>query len=48
MNTISIEFLNSRLDLPIPPGNNITPQKYEEEFQNFIIKVLGAKSDTNR
>jgi hypothetical protein len=48
MNTISIEFSNSRLDLPIAPGNNITPQKYEDEFQNFIIKVLGAKSDTNR
>ncbi len=46
METISNEFLKSRLDLPPIPGRGVRPEKYEEEFQNFIAKVLGARSGT--
>lgn len=40
MDTISIEFSKSRLDLPSIPGSDVRPEKYEEEFQGFIMKVL--------
>jgi len=42
MEAISLEFEKSRLVLPPVPGREVKPAKYEEEFQNFIIKVLGA------
>ena len=48
MEGISVKFLASGLDLPPVPDRNIAVEKYEEEFQNFIIRVLGARSDTNR
>ena len=41
METISIEFSKSRLDLPPIPGSSIRPENYEEEFKGFITKVLG-------
>jgi hypothetical protein len=47
METISLEFAKSGLDLPAVPGSNIPPENYEEEFQKFIIKVLGARSAPN-
>ncbi|MCK4646654.1 MAG: hypothetical protein KAU46_10405 [Candidatus Aminicenantes bacterium] len=40
METISLEFSKSGLDLPPVPGEEISPDMYEEEFQNFITKVL--------
>lgn len=43
METISLEFSKSGLDLPPPPGKEIKPDKYEIEFQQFITRVLGAK-----
>ncbi len=48
MEGISIGFLASGLDLPPAPYINITAEKYEKEFQNFITRVLGAKSGTSR
>lgn len=46
METISLEFLKSGLALPSIPGKDVGPEKYEKEFQNFITKVLGARSGT--
>jgi hypothetical protein len=43
MDTIGIEFSKSRLDLPSIPGSDVRPERYEEEFQTFIAKVLGAE-----
>ena len=40
METISLEFSKSGLDLPAVPGEGISPDMYEEEFQKFIAKVL--------
>ena len=48
MEGISIKLLASGLDLPPVPSKNIRSDKYEEEFQNFITKVLGAKSGASR
>jgi len=48
MEEISLEFEKSRLDLPPVPGREVKPSEYEEEFQNFIIKVLGARNGTGR
>jgi len=48
METINLEFKKSQLVLPPIPSRDISPAKYEEEFQNFIIKVLGARSGTSR
>lgn len=44
MEKMSLEFAKSGLDLPAVPGSSVPPEKYEEEFQKFIIKVLGARS----
>lgn len=43
METISVEFLKSGLDLPSVPGPGVGPDRYEQEFQTFITKVLGAR-----
>ena len=43
METIGREFAGSGLDVPAVPGPEITPEKYEREFQNFILRVLGAR-----
>jgi hypothetical protein len=48
METISIEFSKSGLDLPHIPGSDVRPERYEMEFQNFIAKVLGARSEASR
>ncbi len=48
METISLEFSESGIDLPPIPDRNVRPESYEEEFQNFIKGVLGAKSGTSR
>lgn len=48
MEIIAVEFSKSELDLPSIPNRDIRPERYEEEFQNFIAKVLGARSGTNR
>lgn len=48
MEIIGIEFSKSELDLPTIPGKDVRPQRYEEEFQNFVAKVLGARSGTSR
>jgi len=48
MEGISIRFLASGFALPPVPDRNITTDKYEEEFENFIGKVLGARSGANR
>lgn len=40
METISLEFSKSGLDLPAVPDEKISPDMYEEEFQNFITRVL--------
>lgn len=42
METINREFVKSGLDVPVVPGLEIPPEKYEKEFQNFIMRVLGA------
>jgi hypothetical protein len=43
METIGREFVKSGLDVPAVPGPEIAPERYEKEFQNFIMKVLGAR-----
>lgn len=48
METISLEFLKSGLALSPIPGKDVGPEKYEKEFQNFITKVLGARSGTGK
>lgn len=48
METISLEFEKSQLVLPSIPDRNIMPEKYEEVFQSFITKVLGATSGTTK
>lgn len=48
MEEISVRFLSSGLELSSVPSRNITANKYEQEFQNFIIRVLGAKSGASR
>lgn len=48
METINLEFKKSRLVLPPIPDRNIMPEKYEEVFQSFITKVLGAKGEASR
>ena len=48
MDVIGLEFSKSGLDLPLIPGRNIRPEKYEEEFQKFISEVLGARVETIR
>jgi hypothetical protein len=40
METISLEFSKSGLDLPAVPGEKISPDKYEEKFQNYITRLL--------
>ncbi len=42
METISHEFAESKIDLPAMPGLEVPPEKYEQAFQNFIVRVLGA------
>jgi hypothetical protein len=48
MEIISREFIKSGLDVPAVPGPEIAPDKYEKEFQNFIMKVLGARDVSSR
>jgi hypothetical protein len=48
METISREFLKSGLDVPQIPGIEVGPEKYERAFQNFIIRVLGARDESGR
>ncbi len=48
METISREFVKSGLDVPAIPGPEIAPEKYEKEFQNFIMRVLGARDVSSR
>ncbi|MBA7510088.1 hypothetical protein ES705_02063 [subsurface metagenome] len=48
METISLEFEKSQLVLPPIPGRDVKPARYEEEFHNFIAKVLGAGSGASR
>ncbi len=48
MDVIGLEFSKSGLDLPLIPGRNIRPEKYEEEFQKFISEVLGVRGETIR
>lgn len=43
METINLEFSKSGLDLPPVPGPEVGPDRYEQEFQTFITKVLGAR-----
>jgi len=44
METISLEFSKSGLDLLAVPGEGISPDMYEEEFQNFITRVLRTEA----
>lgn len=44
METMSLEFEKSQLILPPIPGREVKPARYEEEFQNFIKRVLGVGS----
>ncbi|MBI4970559.1 MAG: helix-turn-helix transcriptional regulator [Candidatus Omnitrophica bacterium] len=48
METISIEFAKSGLELPPLPGPDVKPDRYEKEFQTFITKVLGAEHEISR
>ncbi|MGB7294812.1 MAG: helix-turn-helix domain-containing protein [Candidatus Aminicenantales bacterium] len=48
METISREFAKSGLDVPPVPGPEIAPENYEKEFQNFIMRVLGARDVSSR
>ncbi len=48
METISQEFQKSKIILPNIPAENTKPEIYEKEFQNFIIRVLGAEDGSNR
>lgn len=43
METIGLEFSKSGLDLPPVPGPEVSPDRYEQEFQTFITIVLGAR-----
>jgi len=48
MEAISREFLKSGLDVPAVPGAEIVPERYENEFKSFIMKVLGARDVSGR
>jgi hypothetical protein len=48
MEAISREFNKSGLEVPHVPGPEIAPEKYENEFQKFIIRVLGARDVSSR
>ncbi|MDH7511990.1 MAG: helix-turn-helix domain-containing protein [Clostridiales bacterium] len=48
METINREFVKSGLDVPPVPGPEVPPEKYEKEFQNFIMRVLGARNVSSR
>ena len=48
MATIGHEFIRSGLDVPAVPGPEVAPGEYEKEFENFIIKVLGAGDVSSR
>ena len=48
MESISLEFSKSGLAMPSIPGRDVRPEKYEVEFQNFVTKVLGARSGTSK
>ncbi len=48
METINREFMKSGLDVPAVPGAEIAPEKYEKEFQAFIIRILGARDVSGR
>lgn len=48
METISLEFSKSGIDLPPVPDRDVSPDRYENEFQNFIKKVLRSENDTSK
>jgi predicted transcriptional regulator len=48
METISLEFEKSQLILPPIPGREVRPARYEEEFQNFIKRVLRSENGTSK
>jgi hypothetical protein len=48
METISYEFANSNIGLPLVPGYDTKPEVYEEEFNKFIKGVLEPAYDTGR
>ena len=37
------EFSKSGLDIPSMPGKDVRPEEYEKVFEEFIIKVFGAR-----
>ena len=48
MEKINLEFSKSGLDLPLVPSKDVMPDHYEQEFQSFISKVLGARSEAGK
>ena len=40
---VSSEFAKSGLDIPPIPGTDVSPEQYEKAFEEFIIKVFGAR-----
>ncbi len=48
MESISIEFQKSKINLPKIPDSNVKPSLYRTEFENFIKKVLGAEYETDK
>ncbi len=45
MQAISDEFSASGISLPGMPGRHAKPEKFELEFQDFIVRVFGADED---
>ena len=43
MEVVGGEFAKSGLDIPSIPGKDVRPEIYEKEFEEFIIKVFGAR-----
>jgi hypothetical protein len=40
---VGSEFAKSGLDIPPIPGTDVRPEQYEKAFEEFIIKVFGAR-----
>lgn len=48
MGTISLEFSKSGINLPPVPDRDVSPDRYEDKFQNFIKRVLRSENGTSK
>jgi hypothetical protein len=43
LEVVGTEFARSGLDIPPIPGSEVSPEMYEKAFEEFIIKIFGAR-----